>query len=177
MKKLMEEEKEMNNMNGEENGMKKKKKVGTGIAIAILAVVTVAGSFTELPTPSYEKPLEAQVEAINEQNEDQYWKTFDENVASIYKAGGYGLSNVSSVKDVSYEVTKVEDTDVKSDDMKGFIGAIGLSDDEVEKAKRMEIDVTYTQENGKKETESVPYTTIKIDGEWYSVVPLAVLFA
>ena len=47
----------------------------------------------------------------------------------------------------------------------------------IEEAKRMEIDVTYTQENGKKETESVPYTTIKIDGEWYSVVPLAVLFA
>ena len=59
MEKLMEEQKEMNNMNSKEDGIKNKKKVGTGIAIAILAVVTVAGSFTKLPMPSYEKPLEA----------------------------------------------------------------------------------------------------------------------
>lgn len=175
MKKLMEEQKEMNNMNGEENGMKKKKKVGTGIAIAILAVVTVAGSFTELPTPSYEKPLEEQVEAINEQNEDQYWKTFDENMASVYKLGGYSFDDVSGMKDVSYEVIKVEDTDVKSDNVKDFIKSVGLSDDEVEQIKSMEIDVTYTQENGKEKTESVPYATMKVDGEWYSVVPLDAL--
>lgn len=165
----------MNNMNGEENGMKKKKKVGTGIAIAILTVVTVAGSFTKLPTPSYEKPLEAQVEAINKQNADQYWETFDKNVASLYKLGGYNLEDVSGIKDVSYEVTKVEDTDVKSDDVKGFLKAVGLSDDEVEQIKSMEIDVTYTQENGKEKTESVPYATMKVDGEWYSVVPLDAL--
>ena len=102
----MEEQKEMNNMNGEENGIKKKKKVGTGIAIAILAVVTIAGLSIKLSTPSYEKPLKAQVEAINEQNEDKYWATFNEDVASIYKEAGYGLSHASSVKDVSYEVKK-----------------------------------------------------------------------
>ena len=166
----------MNNKNGEEKGMPKKKKVGIGIAIAILAVVTIVGSFTKLSTPSYEKPLEAQVEAINEQNEDQYWATFNETVASIYKEAGCDFSNASGVNDLSYKVTKVEDIDVKSDDMKDFIGAFGLSDDEVEKAKNMKIDVTYTQENGKKKTESISYKTIKVDGEWYSVVPLAVLF-
>lgn len=176
MEKLMEEQKEMNNMNGEENGIKKKKKVGTGIAIAILAVVTIAGLSIKLSTPSYEKPLKAQVEAINEQNEDKYWATFNEDVASIYKEAGYGLSHASSVKDVSYEVTKVEDLDMKSDDMKGFIGAFGLSDDEVEKAENMKIDVTYMQKNGKKKTESISYKTVKVDGKWYSVIPLVVLF-
>ena len=65
---------------------------------------------------------------------------------------------------------------MKSDDMKGFIGAFGLSDDEVEKAENMKIDVTYMQKNGKKKTESISYKTVKVDGKWYSVIPLVVLF-
>ena len=91
--------------------------------LVAVAAATIIRSFTELPTPSYEKPLEVQVEAINEQNEDMYWATFDE----------------------------------------------------VEEAKSMEVDVTYKDDASKEKTESVPFATVKIDGEWYAAMPRAAL--
>lgn len=154
----------------------KLKKAGVGVALVAVAATTIIGSFTELPTPSYEKPLEAQVEAINEKNEDMYWATFDEKTEAVYKAGAFlGIGDLGDVKDVSYEVTKVEDVKTDSDDVKEFLEYVDLSDLKVEEAKAMELDVTYADDSGKEQTESVPYATIKIDGEWYAAAPLAAL--
>lgn len=157
--------------------MEKMKKVGVGVALVAVAAATIIGSFTELPTPSYEKPLEAQVEAINEQNEDMYWATFDEKTEAVYKAGAFiGTGDLGDAKDVSYEVTKVETVDAKSDDVKEFLKYVELGNLKVEEAKAMELDVTYTDDAGKEQTKkSVPYAAIKIDGEWYAAAPLAAL--
>lgn len=149
------------------------KKVGVGVAVT---AATIIGSFTELSTPSYEKPLEAQAEAINEQNEDMYWATFDEEMEAIYKEGPFmGTTDFGDAKDVSYEVTKVETVEDDSGDVKEFLKFVNLSDEKVEEAKSMEVDVTYKDDAGKEKTESVPFATVKIDGEWYAAMPLAVL--
>ena len=39
----------------------------------------------------------------------------------------------------------------------------------------MVVDVTYKDDAGKEKTESVPFATVKIDGEWYAAMPLAAL--
>ena len=141
----------------------KLKKAGVGVALVAVAATTIIGSFTELPTPSYEKPLEAQVEAINEKNEDMYWATFDEKTEAVYKAGAFlGIGDLGDVKDVSYEVTKVEDVKTDSDDVKEFLEYVDLSDLKVEEAKAMELDVTYADDSGKEQTESVPSASVSV---------------
>ena len=144
--------------------------------LVAVAAATIIRSFTELPTPSYEKPLEVQVEAINEQNEDMYWATFDEETEAIYKEGPFmGTTDLGEAKDVSYEVTKVETVEDDSDAVKEFLKFVKLSDEKVEEAKSMEVDVTYKDDASKEKTESVPFATVKIDGVWYAAMPRAAL--
>ena len=59
--------------------------------------------------------------------------------------------------------------------VKEFLKFVKLSDEKVEEAKSMEVDVTYKDDASKEKTESVPFATVKIDGEWYAAMPRAAL--
>lgn len=86
-----------------------------------------------------------------------------------------GTTDLGEAKDVSYEVTKVETVEDDSDAVKEFLKFVKLSDEKVEEAKSMEVDVTYKDDASKEKTESVPFATVKIDGEWYAAMPRAAL--
>ena len=86
-----------------------------------------------------------------------------------------GSTDLGEAKDVSYEVTKVETVEDDSDAVKEFLKFVKLSDEKVEEAKSMEVDVTYKDDASKEKTESVPFATVKIDGEWYAAMPRAAL--